>query len=54
MPPQAVVTGMKATVNQVRAYDGIRNAEITIVPVTKIFQLQDMDGVKQTEKRFLR
>ena len=51
---RAAVTAMHATFARIRADGGIHKAESTIVPVSEIFRLQDMDGVKQTEKRFLR
>ena len=51
---RAAVTAMKDTFAQIRADGGIHKADGTIVPVSEIFRLQDMDGVKQTEKRFLK
>ena len=51
---RAAVTAMHATFARIRADGGIHKADSTIVPVTEIFRLQDMDRVKQTEKRFLR
>ncbi len=51
---RAAVTAMKDVFARIRAEGGIHKADSTIVPVTEIFRLQDMDGVKQTEKRFLR
>lgn len=33
---------------------GIHGVDRDIVPVAEIFRLQDMDAVKETEKRFLR
>lgn len=51
---RAAVTAMQATFAQIRADGGIHVADKTIVPVTEIFRLQNMDGVKETERQFLR
>ncbi len=51
---RAAVSAMQATFAQIRADGGIQNVNAAIVPVTEIFRLQDMDGMKETERRFLR
>ena len=51
---RAAVTAMQTVFAQIRADGGIHEADQTIVPVTEIFRLRDMDSVKETEKRFLR
>ena len=51
---RASVTAMQAVFARIRADSGIHEADKTIVPVAEIFRLQDMDGVKETEKRFLK
>ena len=51
---RASVTAMQAVFAQIRADGGIHQTDKTIVPVAEIFRLQDMDGVKETEKKFLR
>ena len=51
---RAAVTAMQSVFAQIRADGGINKADGDIVPVAEIFRLQDMDGVKETEKRFLR
>ena len=51
---RASVTTMQTVFAQIRADGGIHEADKTIVPVTEIFRLQDMDGVKETEKKFLK
>ncbi|GGG72621.1 phosphoenolpyruvate phosphomutase [Salipiger pallidus] len=51
---RAAVTGMQKVFAQIIAEGGIETANDEIVPVSEIFRLQDMDDVKQIEKRFLR
>ena len=51
---RAAVTAMQTVFAQIRADGGINKADGDIVPVAEIFRLQDMDGVKETEKRFLK
>lgn len=51
---RACVTAMQTVFAQIRTDGGIHQADKTIVPVAEIFRLQDMDGVKETEKRFLK
>jgi len=51
---RAAVTAMQTVFAQIRADGGIHEADKAIVPVAEVFRLQDMDGVKETESRFLR
>ncbi|MBN9673699.1 isocitrate lyase/phosphoenolpyruvate mutase family protein [Labrenzia aggregata] len=51
---RAAVTGMQNVLAQIIRDGGIQNANETIVPVSEIFRLQNMDRVKKNEKRFLR
>ena len=51
---RAAVTAMQTVFAQIRADGGINKADGDIVPVAEIFRLQDMDGVKETEKKFLK
>jgi phosphoenolpyruvate phosphomutase len=51
---RAAVTAMQQVFAEIRASGGIRGVEGTIVPVTEIFRLQNMDQVKKDEARFLR
>ena len=51
---RAAVTAMQSVFAQIRQDGGIHNVNRTLVSVEEIFRLQDMDGVKRTEKQFLR
>lgn len=51
---RAAVTGMQKVFARIIAEGGIETVNEEIVPVSEIFRLQDMDEVKQIEKRFLR
>jgi phosphoenolpyruvate phosphomutase len=51
---RAAVTGMQKVFARIIAEGGIESVNDEIVPVSEIFRLQDMDEVKQIEKRFLR
>lgn len=51
---RAAVTAMEKVFAQIRAERGIQNADRTIVPVERIFELQDVARMKAREKRFLR
>ena len=51
---RAAVTAMQDVFARIRADGGIHQVDGTIVPVTEIFRLQDMAGMKDIEKRFLR
>ncbi len=51
---RASVTAMKDVFARILADGGIHRVQNDIVSVEEIFRLQRMDGVKQTEKRFLR
>ncbi len=51
---RAAVTAMQATFAAILKDGGIHNVHKQIVPVEEIFRLQDMDRVKEAEKRFLR
>jgi phosphonopyruvate hydrolase len=48
------VTAMQQAFAAILRDGGIHNLDKAIVPVSEIFRLQDMDGVKQNEKKFLR
>ncbi len=51
---RAAVTAMQRTFAAILEDGGIHNVHERIVSVEEIFRLQDMDGVKEAEKRFLR
>lgn len=51
---RAAVTAMQDVFARILADGGIHGVDRDIVPVAEIFRLQDMDGIKETEKRFLR
>ena len=51
---RACVTAMKDVFARILADGGIHRVQNDIVSVEEIFRLQRMDGVKQTESRFLR
>ena len=51
---RAAVTGMEQVFKQIRSDGGIQNVDKTIVPVTHIFDLQDVPKMKENEKNFLR
>jgi phosphoenolpyruvate phosphomutase len=51
---RASVTAMRQVFAQIRKDGGISNAHQQVVAVEEIFRLQDMDGVKAAEKKFLR
>lgn len=51
---RASVTAMQDVFSRILSDGGIHVVDKTIVPVSEIFRLQDMDTVKETEKRFLR
>lgn len=51
---RAAVTGMEEVFKQIRSDGGIQNVDKTIVPVTHIFDLQDVPKMKEDEKKFLR
>ena len=51
---RAAVTAMEKCFAQIRADRGIQNADKTIVPVERIFELQNVATMKEREKRFLR
>lgn len=51
---RAAVTAMKDVFARILADGGIHRVHGDIVSVEEIFRLQRMDGVKETEKRFLR
>ncbi len=51
---RAAVTAMQQTFAEIRADGGIHGVDDKIVPVDEIFRLQDMAGVKDLEKKFLR
>lgn len=51
---RASVTAMQTVFAKIRADGGMNKADDDIVPVNEIFRLQDMDGIKETEKRFLK
>lgn len=48
------VTAMQQAFARIIADGGIHQVDKDIVPVSEIFRLQDMAGIKETEKRFLR
>jgi len=51
---RAAVTAMEKVFAQIRADRGIQNADKTIVPVERIFELQNVGLMKDREKKFLR
>ena len=51
---RAAVAAMQDVFARIRADGGIHGVDRDIVPVAEIFRLQDMDGVKQLETRFLK
>ncbi|MDX1514558.1 MAG: phosphonopyruvate hydrolase [Gammaproteobacteria bacterium] len=51
---RAAVTAMADTFARIRADGGIHNVDKTIVPVTRIFELQRVAEMKQDEARFVR
>ena len=51
---RAAVTAMKDVFARIRADGGIQNVHNGIVSVEEIFRLQDMDGIKRDERKFLR
>jgi phosphonopyruvate hydrolase len=51
---RAAVTAMKDVFARIRRDGGIHNVHNDVVSVEEIFRLQDMDQVKENEKRFLR
>src|SRR5690606_14649323 len=51
---RAAVTGMKDVFARIIQDGGIQNVNADIVPVEEIFRLQDMAGVREIEKAYLR
>ncbi len=51
---RAAVTAMEKVFAQIRADRGIQHADGTIVPVERIFELQNVGVMKEREKRYLR
>ena len=51
---RASVTAMQNIFAQIRANGGIHTVDDDIVPVAEIFRLQDMDAVRDIERRFLK
>ena len=51
---RAAATAMEDIFSRTLEDGGIQGVDKTIVPVTEIFRPQDMNAVKDTEKRFLR
>lgn len=51
---RAAVTGMEQVFKQIRSDGGIQNVDTTIVPVTHIFDLQDVPKMKENEKKYVR
>ncbi len=51
---RAAVTAMQDIFARILEDGGIQGVDKTIVPVTEVFRLQDMNAVKDTENRFLR
>ncbi|MFQ5757353.1 MAG: phosphonopyruvate hydrolase [Acidiferrobacterales bacterium] len=51
---RAAVTAMEQVFGQIRKDGGIQNVDKTIVPVTRIFELQGVPQMKENEKKFLR
>jgi phosphoenolpyruvate phosphomutase len=50
---RAAVTAMKSVFSRIKADRGIQNVDRDIVTVDEIFRLQNMDRVKESERRFL-
>ena len=48
------VKAMQNSLAQIRTDVGIHKADGDIVPVAEFFRLQDMDGMTETEKPFLK
>ncbi len=51
---RAIVTALQDVFGQIRADGGIHNVDKKIVPVERIFELQDVAGMKAAEKKYLR
>ncbi len=51
---RAAVTAMQHVFDQIRQDRGIHNVDKTIVPVTRIFELQNVAQMKQQEEQYLR
>lgn len=51
---RAVVTALERVFGQIREDGGIHNVHGTIVPVTRVFELQGVPEMKENEKKFLR
>jgi phosphoenolpyruvate phosphomutase len=51
---RAVVTALERVFGQIREDGGIHNVHGTIVPVTRVFELQGVAEMKENEKKFLR
>lgn len=51
---RAAVTAIQDVYKRILADGGIHEVDKDIVPVAEIFRLQDMDAIKETERRFLR
>ena len=51
---RAVVTALEKVFGQIRRDGGIHNVHGTIVPVTRVFELQGVPGMKANEKKYLR
>lgn len=51
---RAAVTAMEKVFAQIRADRGIQHVDKTIVPVERIFELQNVGSMKEREKRYLR
>ncbi len=45
---------MEQVFKQIRSDGGIQNVDTTIVPVTHIFDLQDVPKMKENEKKYVR
>lgn len=51
---RAAVTAMEQVFAQIRNDGGIQNVDKSIVPVTRIFELQGVSQMKENEKKYLR
>ena len=51
---RAVITALEQVFGQIREDGGIHNVHGTIVPVTRVFELQGVAEMKKNEKKFLR
>ena len=51
---RAVVTALERVFGQIREDGGIQSVHGTIVPVTRVFELQGVQEMKENEKKFLR